>query len=648
MKMNILYVGLCTVLLLVSCSETSPLEKALETSGSNRMELEKVLEHYRQDSLKLKAAEFLIENMTYHYAYDGKELEKYHKYFERVPMTWKGAEYVRDSLNQICGAFRFNSLYVVPDLYTVNSAFLIRHIDFAFKVWYRQPWGKQVSFENFLEYILPYRVGTERLSCWREELYARYNPMLDSIRATADSANVMAVAQALMDSLSVPPVHFTSAFPYGPTVGPSSVKWRTGNCRELTDLVTYVFRAVGIPCGCDKMLVRGDNNVAHYWNFVVDSLGDSYFASVGPSSKHFERVETYWNPKGKVWRETFSLNRDVVSAVGDDTLSVPKVFRVPLMRDVTAAYAAKMNRCLRISVDSLVLRPHSGETVYLCASSREAWLPVAYGYCEGDTVYVDDVEGDVVFRLAVFRKGHLVSLGVPFLLERYTGVLRFYRVSEKKERAVIFQKFKEDFLYQMVGGIFEASDNPDFLPCDTLYQIGSRPCRLVNTIVLQDTTPYRYIRYYGPENGYCNIAELAFYSSSYSTECMGGRLFFSSDAEEGYFFNQYSRVFDGDPYTSMESNKPSGGWVGWDFGRSVSIGKLVYMPRNRDNFIRKYDRYELFYATPSGWTSLGRQTALADSLVYDVPCGALLYLRNHTRGRDERIFEMKVGRQILW
>ena len=107
--------------------------------------------------------------------------------------------------------------------------------------------------------------------------------MLDSIRASADSTDVLAVAQTLMDSLSVGAVYFTGLFPSGITVGPDLVVWRSGNCRELTDLVTYVFRALGIPGGCDKMLMRGDKNVAHYWNFVVDGEDSTYFASIGQS-----------------------------------------------------------------------------------------------------------------------------------------------------------------------------------------------------------------------------------------------------------------------------------------------------------------------------------------------------------------------------
>ena len=44
------------------------LEQALSMAGENRSELEKVLEYYKNDSLKLEAARFLIRNMPFHFS----------------------------------------------------------------------------------------------------------------------------------------------------------------------------------------------------------------------------------------------------------------------------------------------------------------------------------------------------------------------------------------------------------------------------------------------------------------------------------------------------------------------------------------------------------------------------------------------------
>ena len=53
--------------LLFSCStKNEALELALQQAGTNRPELEKVLAHYQNDSLKYQATVFLIKNMPYY------------------------------------------------------------------------------------------------------------------------------------------------------------------------------------------------------------------------------------------------------------------------------------------------------------------------------------------------------------------------------------------------------------------------------------------------------------------------------------------------------------------------------------------------------------------------------------------------------
>ena len=79
----------------------------------------------------------------------------------------------------------------------------------------------------------------------------------------------------------------------------------------------------------------------------------------------------------------------------------------------------------------------------------------------------------------------------------------------------------------------------------------------------------------------------------------------------------------------------------------VQIDRIVYTPRNRDNYIRPGDIYELYYCDRY-WKSAGRIKSTVDSLVYrGIPQNVLLFLRNHTRGVDERVFVYEKGEQ-LW
>ena len=91
-------------MLAISACERKPdrLQYALVFAGENRIELEKVLEHYKSDSLKYRAACFLIKNMPRWYAYDGWQLDTLHTLMskqlkgtltEDEKKRWQGFDY---------------------------------------------------------------------------------------------------------------------------------------------------------------------------------------------------------------------------------------------------------------------------------------------------------------------------------------------------------------------------------------------------------------------------------------------------------------------------------------------------------------------------------------------------------------------------
>ena len=129
--------------------------------------------------------------------------------------------FVRDSLLEVDGAFvpthytRFTTyMSLNPITLSVTSTRLSRY---GANNHGGGTWTLPTSWNSSC-----YRVGTETLSDWRQEVYDRYNPMLDSIRASADSTDVLAVAQALMDSLSVGTVYFTACSPRASRWGQTS------------------------------------------------------------------------------------------------------------------------------------------------------------------------------------------------------------------------------------------------------------------------------------------------------------------------------------------------------------------------------------------------------------------------------------------
>lgn len=232
------------------------------------------------------------------------------------------------------------------------------------------------------------------------------------------------------------------------------------------------------------------------------------------------------------------------------------------------------------------------------------------------------------------------------------GFFLYYGVSAdgKKGYCVNVGRWTNQFINieDLEGEVFEGSNDAGFRKKDTLYLIEEKPVRLYNVAYVDKSKGYRYLRYYGPAGSYCNISEVGFYRETGDTIPLKGQVIGTPGSFDGDKGHWYMSAFDGDPYTSFDYKQPDGGWAGIDFGKPVSVGKIVFTPRNRVNFIRKGDKYELFYAGKGGWISAGTTVANSDSLVYNVPKGALLYLKNHSGGVDERIFGYVDGEQVFW
>ena len=69
---------------IISCrtQEEKCLEEVLSLPLANKEELQKVLDYYKDDSLKYQAVCFLIRNMPFHAGYEGNALKHYYQYFD--------------------------------------------------------------------------------------------------------------------------------------------------------------------------------------------------------------------------------------------------------------------------------------------------------------------------------------------------------------------------------------------------------------------------------------------------------------------------------------------------------------------------------------------------------------------------------------
>ena len=127
MKKHGILLIVCIFLILASCTKNT-VGPSLEDILSANPKLQVVLGKYQDDSLKYMAAVFLIENLPFHYSYEGESLNDYLKLFE---LHGKGTMYpdkVLDSIKRACGSFHLDQQEVKSDIY-IDQDYLIGNIE---------------------------------------------------------------------------------------------------------------------------------------------------------------------------------------------------------------------------------------------------------------------------------------------------------------------------------------------------------------------------------------------------------------------------------------------------------------------------------------------------------------------------------------
>ncbi len=601
------------------------LEEALAMAGDNRIELEKVLRHYAGDTLKLQTAKFLIAYMPYHTYRTGEELNKAHRLYSACSHH-KKAEIpgIVKAFEEKEGKIDLSSLSGINDVRSVKSELLIANIDKAFEAWRHFPWGKQVTFDVFCEYVLPYRVGDEQPVEWRTAVMEHWKTVTDSlVKAGVD--NPLDAGRVIFDKLYQQHPVFSSWLPATPHLGPEVIRWNVGSCRDMCDILTYTFRALGIPCSKD-FLVSGDYNTGHFWNSIP---GVDKPLWIDLASGMFVPISAYKDVRAKAFREIYSQNEGYTNGMSIDKEQIAKGFRYPNFIDVTPLYAdGKLIKSLTFSRKQLFKNVDADMPFYLCIPKKMDWVPVDMTSMEGGEITFHNLKAGTVFVVGQYADDcmRICSLPMRTFVRNGRMSMRPFEVGKEK-KVTLYSKFvlDEEQLRKMVGGVFEGSDDIAFSQSDTLYVVKEAPERLCTEVDVVQRRAYKYVRYRSPGGKDCDISDFAFYSSEADTVSLKGKRL------------------------SGKSDRDSGCWVGLCFPKREYVRKIMYTPSNDgDSFIRKGDLYELFYWDRDAWKSKGCRTASSDVIDFWAPSGSLLYLKNLTKGRYERVFEYINGKQIWW
>ena len=160
MRCNFIF-AVFSIFLLASCHGANrKIEEAFNLAGDNRAELERVIEYYADDPLKLSAAEFLISNMPGHYSYlDTATVNRYYDEIDWALDSLSGSprKVIADRINILAKKYNMANQPIVEDVKIIKAEYLIRNIDEAFDQWQCGNWARHLTFDEFCEYLLPSR-----------------------------------------------------------------------------------------------------------------------------------------------------------------------------------------------------------------------------------------------------------------------------------------------------------------------------------------------------------------------------------------------------------------------------------------------------------------------------------------------------------
>lgn len=407
--------------IITGCNNRSSLDRALELAGDNRSELEAVLNHYSDNPEKLAAARFLIENMPAHYSYVGNEIYQYYDYAALILANKElTPEQQRDSLLAITD-LKYRNLpnHTVPDAQIIKADFLIDNIDKSYAQWTTCPWASQVTFDEYLEWMLPYKaVELQELDHWRDTLLAYFGTGLEHpIKNDVEYNTTMGVADMIRNDAN------NRLHRYGlytraglPLLSAYLQAHQTyGNIPDYALTAVLAFRSAGIPSVLDETPVGSRGTAATRWFVIISDRGEQLPSEwdlstiIGGGFFPYERGP-------KVYRNTYAINKE------REQYKRKAKFQYPFelaREDVTSQYFLTSD--ISIPIERAVRKHLKDKYVYIASavrSNEHPWKIVDFGIIKHGKACFHDMGREVLYTVMGYDGNTLIQISDPFILHK--------------------------------------------------------------------------------------------------------------------------------------------------------------------------------------------------------------------------------------
>ncbi|MGC4233602.1 MAG: transglutaminase domain-containing protein [Niabella sp.] len=663
---QLLYVGVILVIVISlnsGCVDApqypADVKSTLDESGENRKELLSVIKHFSKDSanhLKLDAALYLIKNMKYHQARYSED--DFKDTFKKLGEAKDKDSKTRESIQREFDLFDLNKANTISDSKFITSSFLINSINAAFEAWRSYPWCKQMSYEDFKTYILPYRISSEPLEEYRDLFRKKYAWVLDSIKNPTD----MSEAFTLIYNSFYSEYKTTGAWKYRiPTKYSEFIAAKTGLCEDAANTLGMALRSMGIKCNFDYSVQWGNQAPnAHSWisypaskslTYIIEKekilkspehVHSGKFDIEEPGSRFIKdniTVEEYKRGT-KVRRCIFEVNPNSI-VVSESTSNTVIKFNDICNIDITTLYIKTSDFSINLA------KPfHESKVLYLGIFNGLNFNIVDVAKITNGEVFFSNVGLDNIYFPLVYEESEFKPVSHPFALKDKGQKEFFIADTSKKQTLKLRRKYpllgytlnNANFLFH---GQFQGANSPDFNDATELFKV-EHTYLFPTEITVKDQHKFRFVRFIPDSSRKLSIAEI-----SYTSIDRGKEEQITGEAITNVA-GETVNVSDNDFTTTF--HKDRGAWIGIDLGegRGKRIHKIKFCPRTDTNFTMPGNEYQLYY-WDNGWILFQTKRASDYEISFDnVPVGVLFWLHCNDGGREERPFTYENSRQIWW
>ncbi|HLQ36976.1 MAG TPA: transglutaminase domain-containing protein [Planctomycetota bacterium] len=170
------------------------------------------------------------------------------------------------------------------DLRTLGAVFLLRQTALAYAARAAAPWGKELTDELFLQWVLPYAAANEQREDWRSDFVRRFAPLVADCKTPGEAA--LRLNSKVFAALHV---HYSTDRKRADQCPSESIAQGKASCTGLAILLADACRTVAVPARV--VSVRWPHKPGnHTWVEVWDGSAWRFVGADEPDPQGFVRA----------------------------------------------------------------------------------------------------------------------------------------------------------------------------------------------------------------------------------------------------------------------------------------------------------------------------------------------------------------------